>query len=47
MREDKTIRLRADVHHKLKVEAAKRDELMKELLERIVLEWLKREAKKR
>jgi len=47
MRKERTIRLRADLHHKLKVEAAERGELLKELIDKIVQEWLRREAKKR
>jgi len=44
MSEKKTVKLDARLHHELKLEAVKRGEQLKELIDRILREWLEREA---
>jgi len=44
MSEEKTVRLDAKLHRALKFEALKRNEQLKALIDRILREWLKREA---
>jgi len=44
MSEQKTVKLDARLHHELKLEATKRGEQLKVLIDRILREWLKREA---
>jgi len=44
MSEQKTVKLDARLHHELKLEAAARGEQLKVLIDRILREWLKREA---
>jgi len=42
--EEKTLKIDTRLHYDLKLEAVKRGEQLKELIERILREWLKREA---
>jgi len=44
MSERKTVKLDAKLHHDLKLEAFKRGEQLKTLIDRILREWLEREA---
>jgi len=44
MSEEKTVKLDARLHYQLKLEAFKRGEQLKMLIDRILREWLKREA---
>jgi len=44
MGEEKTVKLDARLHRDLKIEAAKRNEQLRVLIDRILREWLKREA---
>jgi len=44
MSEKKTVKLDARLHYELKLEAVKRGEQLKELIDRILREWLKRET---
>jgi len=44
MKQHKTVKIDSRLHHDLKVEAAKRGEQLKDLIDRILREWLKREA---
>jgi len=47
MSEEKTVKLDARLHHALKLEAFKRGEQLKTLIDRILREWLKREAERK
>jgi len=42
MSEEKTVKLDAKLHHELKLEALKRGEQLKTLIDRILREWLER-----
>jgi len=44
MKQHKTVKIDPRLHHDLKVEAAKRGVQPVQLVERILREWLKREA---
>jgi len=46
MSEEKTVKIDARLHQLLKIEAIKNGEQLKELVDRVLREWLEREAEK-
>jgi len=46
MSEEKTVKLDAKLHHELKLEAVRRGEQLKTLIDRVLREWLEREVGK-
>jgi len=46
MKQQKTVKIDSNLHRDLKIEAAKRNEQLRVLIDRILREWLKREAER-